>query len=248
MVKKVILFLLLVFFSVHGEEITVAVSANAQYAIKDIIQEFRKLHPDTNIKTVVSSSGKLTNQILRGAPFDIFFSADMKYPSFLYKKKIAITKPKVYAYGVLVLWTAKDIPLKNLNILLQVSKIAVANPKNAPYGRESINVLKNTNLYQKVKSKIIYGESIAQVNFYIVKRLVDVGFTSKSSVLSPKLKHTGKWLEIDKSLYNPIKQGVVVLKNGKGKKTVFSFYKFIFSKKAKEIFQKYGYIVKDEQN
>ncbi|NPA51469.1 MAG: molybdate ABC transporter substrate-binding protein [Aquificae bacterium] len=237
---------LLMITTSFAKSIIIAVSANAQYAVDEIINTFKKENPKVDIKKVVSSSGKLTNQIIKGAPFDIFLSADMKYPNYLYKKGYTINKPKVYAYGLIVLWTLKPLPLKKekLNILQKVKKIAVANPRTAPYGRESINIIKKLGILEQIKTKIIFGESISQVNYYIIKKLVDVGFTSKSSVLSPKMKNKGIWVEVDKNLYKPIEQGAVLLKTAKDKKSAYTFFEFLFSSKGKKIFEKYGYLIK----
>ncbi len=239
----------LYFYNTYAKDsIILAVSANAQYVIDEIIKAYKQKHTDVSIKKIVSSSGKLTNQITKGAPFDIFLSADMNYPIFLYKKGLTITKPKTYAYGLIVLWTTKNFSKKdlNINIIYKVNKIAIPNPKTAPYGRESIKILKNLKVFKKIKNRIIYGESVSQVNYYILKGFVDIGFTSKSSVLAPVVKSKGIWVEVDKNLYNPIKQGAVLLKNAKNKKQAYEFFRFLFSKKAKEIFKKYGYLVKDE--
>ncbi len=244
----IITFLLILYINANAQTVIVAVSANAQYALNDVIKLFTKKYPSIKVKKVVSSSGKLTNQIIKGAPFDIFLSADMKYPSFLYEKGFALNKPKVYAYGVIVIWTTKDIPLKKLKLkaITKAKKIAVANPKTAPYGKESIKILKKAGIFPKVKNKIIFGESISQVNYYILKGIVDVGFSSKSSVIYYKNINNNQWIEVDKNLYNPIKQGAVILKNARGKIYAIKFYNFLFSKEAKEIFKKYGYIVADE--
>ena len=247
---KIIIIVLLFFSYSFGQSITIAVSANVQYAIDELIKKFKEKNGDIQIKKVISSSGKLANQTLKGAPYDIFLSADMKYPLFLFKRGLALSKPKVYAYGIIVLWSMKDINIEKegLGVLLKVNKIAVPNPKNAPYGKASIEILKNTKLYEKVKERIIYGESVSQVNHYILKRLVDVGFTSKSSVLSPVLRGKGKWVEIEKRLYSPIEQGAVLLKNAEGNEYAKSFFSFLFSKDAKQILKKYGYMVlEDEQ-
>lgn len=240
---RYIFFLLLLFTLSYGQTLRVAASANIQYPIKEIIKEFKKVY-DINVVTVISSSGKLTAQIERGAPYDIFLSANMKYPQYLYKKGIAVGKPMIYAEGVLVLWSMKNIPLKKegINILEEkyIKKISVPNPKNAPYGYEAVKVMKNAGIYDQVKNKLVYGESVMQSTQYIYKKLVDVGFTSKSVVLSPKLKNKGIWIEIDKKMYDPIKQGVVMIR-----KNVYSerFLRFLFSEKAKKILKKYGYRV-----
>ena len=243
---KKVLILFLIFFSFsYAETITIAAAANVQYALDELIKEFKKENPSVKIKKVVASSGKLTAQIIRNAPYDIFLSADMKYPEYLYKKGYTTTKPKVYAYGILVLYTMKNIKIKNINDLTdpKIKKIALPNPKTAPYGRASKETLEYYGIYKKVSQKIIYGESVGQSTQYIVKKLVDIGFTAKSIVLSPKLKGKGYWIEIDKKAYNPIKQGIVILKNGKNKKYVKKFYNFIFSEKGRNILKKYGYKV-----
>jgi molybdate transport system substrate-binding protein len=226
--------------------ITVATAANVQFAMGELKKEFNK-QTGIEIKTVLSSSGKLTAQINNGAPFDVFMSADMNFPQKLYDEGFATTKPKTYAYGTLVLWTMKDLDLSDSISLLKsdkVVKIALANPKTAPYGQESVNSLNYYKIFDQVKNKIVYAESISQVNNYISSMVADIGFTSKSVVISPEMKGKGKWVNVDKKAYKAIAQGVVILKYGKENNRNFSqkFYDFLFSKKARQIFEKYGYI------
>jgi molybdate transport system substrate-binding protein len=197
---------------------------------------------------IVSSSGKLTAQIEHGAPFDLFLSANMKYPTYLHSKKLAPFEPKIYAYGGLVLWTLnKKVPLelKYLNDN-SIRKIAIPNSKNAPYGVQAIKVLEKYNLKDTLNKKIVWGESISQTNQYIYSRSADIGITAKSVVLSPKMKDKGRWKALDANDYLPIKQGIVILKNGydKNRKISEDFYNFIFSKKSQDILKKYGYMVR----
>jgi len=231
--------------------VTVAVAANFRFAMEELNQEFKK-ETGIDIKTVISSSGKLTAQIKNGAPFDVFLSANMKYPETLYREGHTTTKPKVYAYGSLVLWTLKDLDLsKGINALSdkKVQKIAIANPKNAPYGIAAINALNYYKIYKKIKPKLVYGESISQTNLYVASGTADAGLTAKSVVLSPKMKDKGKWIEIDKSACKPIAQGIIILKHKKGNKYSASqkFYNFLFSHKAREILKKNGYSVEDRK-
>ena len=238
---RYIFLVLLVFVFSYGQTLRIAASANIQYPLKEIVREFKKVY-SIDVVTVISSSGKLTAQIERGAPYDIFLSANMKYPEYLYKKGLTIGKPVVYAEGVLVLWSMKNIPLKKegINILREryIKKISVPNPENAPYGLEAVRAIKNAGLYEQVRNKLVYGESVMQSTQYIYKKLVDIGFTSKSVVLSPKLKNKGVWIEVDKKLYNPIKQGVVVIRKSSYAER---FLSFLFSEEAKRILKKYGY-------
>lgn len=193
----------------------------------------------------MSSSGKLTAQIVRNAPFDLFLSADMRYPIYLYKRGYSITAPKVYAHGILVLWSNKNIKFSNIQILVskKIKKIAIPNPRIAPYGRAAKESLIHYNLYNKVKNKLVYGESVGQASNYIYEKIVDIGFTAKSIVLSPKIKNKGYWVEIPSNTYRPISQGVVILKHGSKNPYAKKFFNFIFSEKGKEILKKYGYEV-----
>ncbi len=238
---KLFLVGLLVFSFSFGKTVIVSAAANTQFAIKDIIKKFKQKNPQINIKLIISSSGKLANQIANGAPYDVFISADTKYPQFLYNLHKTAGKPKIYAYGILVLWSIK----KDLHSIYDITKpdirkIAVANPKLAPYGRETIKVLKYYNIYSKVRYKIVFGESIAQASQYIIKGLVDAGFTAKSIVLAPSLKDKGSWIEIDQKAYDPIAQAAVLINNDKEAK---AFFDFLFSQEAKKILKRYGYKV-----
>ena len=171
-----------------------------------------------NVKTIIGFSGKLTSQIENDAPFDIFMSADMDYPRRLYKDGMTLDEPKIYAYGSLVLWTLKNMDLSKGVAGLSdrtVRKIAIASPMVALYGRQAVNAMKYHHLYPSIESKLVYGESISQVNQSITTQAVDVGFTSKSIVLTPSMKDTGKWGEVDPQSYEPIAQGVVILKYAK---------------------------------
>jgi molybdate transport system substrate-binding protein len=230
-----------------AQEIIVAVAANVQFAVQDLEQAYEQ-NTGLAIKTVISSSGKLTAQIQNGAPFDVFLSADMKYPDTLYAAGFAAAKPRVYACGALVLWTMKDADLsRGIKILLEdkIRKVAVANPKTAPYGAEAIKVLRHYQMYESVMPKLVYGESIAQVNQYIFSQAAEAGITAKSVVLSPEMRGKGKWIEIDPAAYSPIAQGAVILKHGSKNHPQASqtFYDFLFSEAAKAILKGYGYLV-----
>jgi len=225
--------------------ITVAVAANMKYAFDELSTAFTK-QTGVAVTSVVASSGKLTAQISHGAPYDVFLSADMKYPAALYEAGLAETAPKVYANGVLVLWTKKELNFKNgLAVLSEpaVRKIAIANPTLAPYGEESLKVLEANQLSALVRSKLVYGESISQVNQYIDAEIVDIGFTAKSVVLSPLLKGKGVWLEVPLDYYTPIPQGMVILHYGLRHhlREARQFYDFILSEQSRKILMQYGY-------
>lgn len=235
--------------SAQNAKVTVAVAANMQYAIKALKTQFEK-ETGIQVELILGSSGKLTQQIQEGAPFDVFISADTKYPLTLFQNKFATDSPKVYANGVLVLWSTKsDLkPEVNLQLLLmdKVKKIAIANPKTAPYGIAAEEILKRYKLYDKLQKKLVYGESITQTNQFIMSQSADIGFTAKSAVLSDELLGKGAWVEIAHNAYPPIEQAAVLLKHGavNNRQTSEKLYNFLYSKEAKKIYKRFGYIVK----
>ncbi|MCW8895666.1 MAG: molybdate ABC transporter substrate-binding protein [Sulfurimonas sp.] len=242
--KYLFLLLFTILTSINASDIKIAVAANVSYAIDDLIKEFNKTHPDVKVVVTLGSSGKLTAQISNGASFDLFMSANMKYPNRLYEDKIALIEPVVYAQGSLAMLSNKNIDFsKGINFLKdeRIRRIAIANPKTAPYGKAAFEALQNAKILQSIKHKLVYGESIAQTVSYTLTA-TDIGIIAKSSLYSSrmsKFKRGVNWIEIDSKLYTPINQGIVILKTSKEAK---AFYDFILSEKAKKIFLNYGYL------
>ena len=233
----------------NASVVNVALAANVSYAVEDLVDAFHKIHPHTKVNITLGSSGKLTAQIKYGAPYDIFLSANMDYPDALYKERLALTKPIVYAKGTLVLLSNRSRDFsKGINIVedTSIKSIAIANPKTAPYGMATKELLLNEKLYKKIKSKLVFGESVSQTVAYTA-RATDIGFIAKSALFSKQMKKFYKeknWIDLDPTLYTPIKQGIILLKHAQDNHEAKTFYDFLLSQEAKEIFSKYGYIVK----
>ena len=247
--KKIILLLSFLASSIFANTITVAVAANVSYAINELVTEFNKSNPDIKVQVTLGSSGKFTAQIENRAPFDVFMSADMKFPKTLFEKGLAITEPALYAQGSLAMLSSKELDFsKGINLLTDASilKIAIANPKTAPYGTATLEAMKNANILDKVESKFVYAESISQTVTYAMTA-TDLGFIAKSSLYDEKMsqyKENINWVSVDPTLYTPIDQGIVVLKNTKNEAEAIAFKDFILSDDAKKIFVKFGYLVK----
>ncbi|MGO3182140.1 MAG: molybdate ABC transporter substrate-binding protein [Aequorivita sp.] len=229
-----------------SDKVEIAAAANMQYPIKELISAFEK---ETGIPASVSisSSGKLTNQIKNGAPYEVFLSADMGYPEDLYKNEFTSGPPKAYAYGKLVLWTVGgEEPSIDLLKENKIRHIAIGNPRLAPYGIAAQEVLDHYDLFDVLKEKYVMGESITQVNQFITSYAAEIGFTAMAVVKSPNNRDTGKWIEIPDSLYNPIGQGAVLIKQkDEVSQKAQLFYDFLFSEKAKDILNNYGYSFMD---
>ncbi|KIM09508.1 MAG: molybdate ABC transporter substrate-binding protein [Sulfurovum sp. FS06-10] len=245
--KLLITALLLSSYSMAGE-IKLALAANLSYAIEDLTKAFNELYPDTKVQVTLGSTGKLTAQIKNGAPYEILMAADMMYAEKLYEEDLAVTKPLVYAQGSLAYLSSKPQDFsKGIELFRNedIKKIALANPKTAPYGKATIEAFENVKLLELVQSKFVYAESISQAVTYAVTAS-DIGFIAKSSLYSPQMaqyKEGVNWSDVDPKLYTPINQGMVILKEGQKNAEVSAFYAFMLSKKAKEIFSKFGYIV-----
>jgi molybdate transport system substrate-binding protein len=224
----------------------IATAANARLALEEISLAFEK---ETAISTqiIVSSSGKHTAQIEAGAPYDIFISADLKYPSKLFTLGLTTAEPAIYAYGKLVIWTLDDSLSTGIENLAtpQAVHIAIPNPKTAPYGQAAIEALKFYQLLDKLKPRLVYGESVGQTNQFIFSASAEIGFTAASIVMAPAMKNKGRWQKVDEKSYTPIAQGAVILKQSPQLDMANKFYLFLFSPTAKNILRSYGYDVKD---
>lgn len=248
MLKKVIAVCLLFVSTLSAGTITIAVAANVSYAIADLKKAFHTLHPETEVRVILGSSGKLTAQIKNTAPYQLFMSANMKYPQALYEANKAVAKPQVYAEGILALFSVKAHDFsKGLALLREkdMKRIAVANPRTAPYGIAAAEALKNAHIYEAIKNKFIYGESVSQTVSYAITA-ADIGIIAKSALYSKQMqnyKENVNWKEVDQKLYAPIEQGMVILKSAASNREVKAFYDFILSPQARQILHRYGYKV-----
>ena len=225
-------------------QLTIATAANMQFAMEALVDAFSEEYGIT-CEIIMSSSGKLTAQIQQGAPFDVFVSADMKYPNQLHENGFTQTPPQIYAYGQLILWTRNEQLRPSIELLQQATfkHLALANPKTAPYGQAAMEVLQYFQLSEKLADQLVYGESIAQTNQFITSGAAELGFTAKSVVLAPKLKNKGNWIPLPTEAYQAIEQGVVLLKSDEKRKTrAQKFYHFLFSASAQEILSNFGYL------
>jgi molybdate transport system substrate-binding protein len=226
-----------------AQSIKVAAAANLQAVIKVLAADF-KAKTGVTVEPIVGASGNLVSQIKNGAPFDVFLSADMTFPEALFKEGLSTQKPVVYARGSLIICSNQDVGFENWERLLlteKVKKIAIANPAIAPYGKAAEETLKDKGILADIKSKIVTGESISQVNTYITTGVAEVGFTTQALVADPENKTKLYWRVIDPKTYSPIEQGMVVLKRAVSNKEALRFYQYMLSPGARVVLKQYGY-------
>lgn len=243
---KKLLLMLLIATGIFAEDIKVAMAANVGNVLDDLKAEFAKIRPDDKLDVTLGASGKFATQIEQGAPFMVFVSADVGFPVKLKASGSAVSEPKVYASGALALLSVRELDFKKGIAVVaneNVEKIAIANPKTAPYGAAAVEAMKNVGVYEKAESKLVQGESITQTYQFAVTA-ADAGFVALSAVKSGeglKYKEGADWIEVDSKLYKPIDQAVVLLKGGENSEGAKAFIEFLTGEKAKEIFKKYGY-------
>ncbi|MDR1975357.1 MAG: molybdate ABC transporter substrate-binding protein [Campylobacteraceae bacterium] len=238
--------MLLAAWSFAGE-VKVAVAANVQSAFSDLVKVFNESNPSITIVPTFGASGAFTTQIKNGAPFDIFVAADVGFPQELVKAGLSANEPKVYAQGAVALFGKSADLSKGLKVVLDpsVEKIAIANPKTAPYGRASEEALKNAGYLGRSQDKFVYGKSIGDALSLAIAD-ANLGFVAKSAFYSPEMaeyKEGVHWISVDPKLYTPIEQAAIILKDAANNKEAKAFYDFLFTKKAKDVFVGYGYNV-----
>ncbi len=225
-------------------DLTLAVAANLRDAMNDLVADFTKTRPAAKVNVVLGSSGKFTQQIVNGAPYDLFFSADMEYPRWLQAENLTASDVRAYARGRLVLWSAtRDARRLTLQDLTDpgIRKIAIANPKLAPYGARAQQALERAGVWTKVRDKLVYGENISQAAQFADTGAADVAFIAMSQIFSPELKNRGSYFAIPEQLHAPLDQGFVILKRAAGNPLAAAFADYILSPPARDIFKSHGY-------
>jgi molybdate transport system substrate-binding protein len=225
----------------------VAAAADLSTALKEIGDNF-ETKTGAKVKLSFGASGALTQQIQNGAPFDLFFSADMDYPRQLIAAGDADAASLYeYAVGKLVLWVPADSPLdvdhQGMKILLDssVKKIAIANPQHAPYGRAAVAALKTDGLYDQVAERLVIGENISQAAQFVESGNAQAGFVALAHALAPGMRGKGKYWEVPADAYPALAQGVVVLAHSQRKPEAREFIDYLKTKAAAEVLKKYGF-------
>jgi molybdate transport system substrate-binding protein len=229
-------------------EITIAAAADLTFAFKDVVARFEK-QTGSHVKLSYGSSGNFFSQIQNGAPFDLFFSADIDYPKKLVDAGLAEPGSLYpYATGKLVLWVPNQSKL-HLNrgpaVLLDpgINKIAIANPAHAPYGRAAVSAMQHEGIYDKVKNKLVLGENISQTAQFVESGNADVGILALSLAVAPPMKEKGRYVEIPAQDYPPIIQAAVILKSSHNKELAEQFLKFLKEPATISLMEQYGFTV-----
>jgi molybdate transport system substrate-binding protein len=231
-------------------EVRVAAAADLKFAFEDIAAAFQSSHADITVKVIYGSSGSFYTQLVSEAPFDLFLSADMEFPRKLVEQGRAVRESEfLYAVGHLVVWvpdgSTLDVAGQGIRAVVDpaVRKVAIANPKHAPYGRAAEAALKHFGVFDQVKDRLVLGENIAQTAQFVESGAADVGIIALSLALAPTLKDRGRFWEVPIDAYPRLEQGGVVLSGAKDKAATQALLGFITGDMGRAILQKYGFQV-----
>ena len=230
----------------HAEKITIAAAADLKFAMDDIVTTFKKANPADEVDVTYGSSGKFHTQIQQGAPYDLFFSADIGFPRELAKSGFAASDVKPYAVGRIVLWSnsldASKMTLAGLTDP-KITRVTIANPKHAPYGKRAEEALRAAGLWEKVEPKLVYGENIAHTAQFVQTGNAQVGILALSLAINPELAGKGGYALIPDSLHAPLEQGFVITKRAAGSALAKRFADYMGSKTARAVMAKYGFVL-----
>lgn len=233
-------------------EITIAAASDLNFAFKEIVADFETKTGNT-VKLSLGSSGNFFAQLSNGAPFDVFFSADIGYPKKL--EEAGLAEPGtlyMYAIGRIVVWVPKGSPIDVASSGMKalqhpsVKKVAIANPRHAPYGRAAVAAMEHFKVYDAVKDKLVLGENISQTAQFVQTGAADIGIIALSLAVAQAMKETGTYWEVPLDAYPKLEQGAVVLKAAKDLKTARAFLDYIKSPEGTAVFKRYGFVLPEK--
>lgn len=233
----------------HAGKITIAAAADLKFAMDEIVATFQQAHSADQVDVIYGSSGKFHAQIQRGAPYDLYFSADIAFPRALAKAGFAASEVRPYAVGRIVLWSAamdaRQMTLASLTDA-RVARVAIANPRHAPYGKRAEEALRASGLWDKVEPKLVYGENIAHAAQFVQSGNAQVGVIALALAVSPELAGKGGYWLIPDHLHAPLEQGFIITRRAQDNALAQRFADYMGSQAARAVMTRYGFVLPGE--
>lgn len=242
--------LLLAPMSALAGSLTIAAAADLKYAMAEVVKNFRAERPDDRVEVIYGSSGKFSTQIANGAPFDMFFSADIQFPRELEKKGLTAGDTRPYAVGRIVLWSLKPelakTPFRDLP-KVAIRKFAIANPQHAPYGLRAQEAMQHQGVWEAMKPKLVMGENIAHTAQFVDSGAADAGILALALVLSPTMQGKGAWTLIPDDWHEPLEQGYAITRRAAANPLARDFARYMESDSARAVMRRYGFVLPAEK-
>lgn len=230
--------------------LSIAAASDLRYALDELTGMFRQSHPEIGTAVSYGSSGNFYAQLLNGAPFDLFLSADVAYPRQLADR--GLTAPDSlfsYAEGRIAVWVARSSPLAVEALGLKaltgdsVAHVAIANPEHAPYGRAAEAAMRSAGVLEQVRPRLVLGENISQTLQFVQSGAADAGIVALSLALAPALSKEGRFWVIPADAHPPIEQGGVIMRSAASPEAAWSFRRFMLGDEARAALRRYGFSV-----
>jgi molybdate transport system substrate-binding protein len=231
-----------------AQDLTIAAASDLQSAMQELTAHFEE-ETGAKIKAIYGSSGNFFQQVQNGAPYDMFFSANLDFPKKLEDGGLTEAGSFYqYARGKIVIWVRNDSRInleQGLLALLDpgIKKIAVANPLHAPYGQAAVSAMRKAGIYEKVSEKFVLGENISQTASFVTSGAADIGIIALSLALSPNMKGKGRYVEVPPTEYPPLNQACVILNSSKNKALAQKFLAYVKTSAARKELETYGFDV-----
>ena len=227
----------------------VAAAADLRFAFNELQPLFQKKHPPHTLELIMGSSGKFMQQLENGAPFDLFFSADVNFPKALVASGKAVAPVTTYAFGRIVLWSAKvDASKLTLQSLArpEFRKVALAAPDHAPYGARAKEALQHAGVWAQVEKKLVFGENVSHTAQLIDSQAAEAGIIALSLAMSDTLKAKGGYYLIPASYHQPLEQAYVLTRYGQNNPAAKAFARFMATAEARAVMKHHGFMLPDE--
>jgi molybdate transport system substrate-binding protein len=234
----------------QAEPLRLAAASDLRFALDEVVERFRAGRPDARVELIYGSSGKITTQILNGAPFDVFLSADVAFTEALQAAGHAATAPRLYGIGRLASWSLDPalgrLPLDDLVRSPRVRRLAIANPEHAPYGRRAIEALTTRGLLDDARPKLVQAENIAQAAQFVESGAAQAGLVAHSLLLSPALAGKGAWVLVPDTWHQPLRQAFVVSRRAASDPLARAFAEYLEGPDARTVLRRYGFTLPGE--
>ncbi|MCH8476087.1 MAG: molybdate ABC transporter substrate-binding protein [Opitutales bacterium] len=235
---------------VAANAVTVAAAADLQFALPEILALFHQEHPEFQVRVTYGSSGNMRAQIAQRAPFDLFLSADIEFPKRLIESGHGVADSLFpYAVGRLVLYVLNDSPLDPERTMEQTlldpraRRIAIANPRHAPYGQAAVAALQTDDLYEQIADRLVLGENIAQTAQFVQSGAADIGIIALALALAPRMSEAGRFWEIPLERFPEMVQGGVIVRHAKNPEGAEALRAFLLSAEGQRVLQDFGFLM-----
>ena len=227
--------------------VRVAAAADLNVALGELIARFGASH-DVDVTVSYGSSGTFYAQLLNQAPFDLFLSADLRYPNDLVTRGLTLPQTEfTYAVGRLVLWAPASSPFEierdgfQALTAASITHVAVANPEHAPYGRAAVAAMRSAGVYDRLRPKLVFGENVAQAMQFAQSGAADAAIVARSLTFAPNVTRTGRVFEIPTATYPRIDQGGVILRWAADPDAARALRGFVLSADGRAILERSGF-------